>query len=152
MRGLFPAGIDLAFIDGMHLVEFALRNFMNIERFSHKHTIVALHDCYPSNYEMAERERRTVAWSGDVWKLLPIFSRYRPDLRVRVFDCPPVGLVLVSHLARGNTALKKHYDEILRRFVPLSLHDYGLERLRKTFPAEDSRDSRLGFRFANSAA
>ena len=89
----------------MHLFEFALRDFMNIERYSNKTSIVALHDCYPPNPDIAERVRTTAMWCGDVWKLLPIFSRYRPDLDVKVYDCPPVGIVLVSGLSRGNKVL-----------------------------------------------
>lgn len=148
---LFPGGIDFSFIDGMHLFEFALRDFMNIEKFSNKNTVVAIHDCCPLNLEMAERERKTLAWCGDVWKLLPIFNRYRPDLQVRVYDCPPVGVVLVTGLSRGNKTLSKQYDEIVRKFEPLTLQDYGLNRLRKAFPAIDPRQAKLRHRFSTAS-
>lgn len=148
VRKLFPQGIDFAFIDGMHLFEFALRDFMNIERHSHKNSVIALHDCYPPHIDWAERERTQAAWCGDIWKLLPILNRYRPDLDVKVFDCPFVGIVLVSGLSRGNMTLKKKYDEIVKQFEPLSLHDYGLGRLRKAFPAAHWQ-SRLRYRFTS---
>jgi hypothetical protein len=147
LTAMFPDGIDFAFIDGMHLFEFALRDFMNIERFSNKSSIVAIHDCYPPNLEVAERQRIIAEWCGDVWKLLPIFTRYRPDLEVKVYDCPPVGVVLVSGLSRGNKALGKHYEEIVQTFEPLSLRDYGLKRLLTAFPALDTRHARLRHRF-----
>ena len=32
--------LDLAFIDGMHLVEFALRDFMNLEQHAAQHAVI----------------------------------------------------------------------------------------------------------------
>ena len=136
----------------MHLFEFALRDFMNIERYSHKNSLIALHDCYPSDVDWAERERTQAKWCGDVWKLLPILRRYRPDLDVKVYDCPPVGVVLVSGLSRGNQTLGKQYEEIVRKFEPLSLKDYGLRRLQKAFPAMDAQTTKLRYRFPAASA
>ena len=102
VAAMFPNGIDFAFIDGMHLFEFALRDFMNIERLSNKNSVVALHDCYPPQPRMGGTRAQHEAWCGDVWKLLPIFNRYRPELDVKVYDCPPSGVVFVSGLSRGN--------------------------------------------------
>ena len=39
--------IELAFIDGSHLFEFVLRDFINVERNSTPQSTVLLHDCYP---------------------------------------------------------------------------------------------------------
>ncbi|WP_337133804.1 class I SAM-dependent methyltransferase, partial [Staphylococcus aureus] len=71
---------DLAFIDGMHLFEYALRDFINIERHSSSNTLVVIDDIYPNHPAQAERDRRTRAWTGDVWKLHAILTDYRPDL------------------------------------------------------------------------
>lgn len=152
VAAMFPNGIDFAFIDGMHLFEFALRDFMNIERHSNKNSLVALHDCCPPHPEWAERERKHEAWCGDVWKLLLIFNRYRPELDVKVYDCPPSGVVLVSGLSRGNRVFAKHFEEIVRKFEPLSLQDYGLRRLQKAFPATPTQDAKLRYRFSAARA
>ena len=56
--------IDLAFIDGMHRFEFALRDFMNIEKHSTSRSTILIHDCYPLSRHTAERGRRTSFWSG----------------------------------------------------------------------------------------
>jgi Methyltransferase domain len=39
--------VDLAFIDGMHLFEFVLRDFMNIERCCTYSSTILVHDSYP---------------------------------------------------------------------------------------------------------
>lgn len=94
------ASVDMAFIDGMHLFEFALRDFLNIERIAARHGAIFLHDCLPRRPEEADRtpqwHRR--AWTGDVWKLIPVLRRERPDLEVTVFDAAPTGLALVTQL------------------------------------------------------
>jgi hypothetical protein len=100
--------LDLAFIDGRHLFEFALRDFMNIERLAHPDTVVLLHDCLPYDEPSATRERQTTLWSGDVWKLIPTLKRWRPELQVHVIDVAPAGLV------PGSRVLEQHYDEIVR--------------------------------------
>ncbi len=99
--------IDLAFIDGMHWAEFVLRDFYNVERHCSPDALIVLHDAVPVNFEMTERERRPEArrdeafssyWTGDVWRVVPLLRRERPDLCIQVLDCPPTGLVLVSNL------------------------------------------------------
>lgn len=117
--------IDLAFLDGMHLFEFLLRDFYNIEACCRPDSVVALHDCLPTNHEMTERQHRPAArrdqqrrvwWTGDVWKTVAILREVRPDLRVIAVDCPPTGLVLIGRLDPGSTVLKDRYYELVDRF------------------------------------
>jgi hypothetical protein len=148
LKTFFPDCVDFAFLDGMHLFEFLLRDFMNTEKSSHRETIVALHDCYPVNTEMANRERnqdrRADAvtrgwWTGDVWKLLPILRDFRPDLDVIVLDCPPTGLVIVRSLDSGSSVLVDGYDEIVAKYQDIVLEDFTIERFRQEFPTIESR-------------
>jgi hypothetical protein len=148
LRHFLPAGLDLAFLDGMHLFEYLLRDIMNTERFSHRATVLVLHDCIPSNVQMAARENRPETrtdratsnwWTGDVWKALPILREFRTDLRITVFDCPPTGLVLLTGLDPGSHVLQDNYPQIVDRFGRLQLEEYGLDRLRNDFEWRDSR-------------
>ena len=50
---------DLSFIDGMHLFEFALRDFMNIERRAAPGAVVVLDDVLPNHPVQARRVRQT---------------------------------------------------------------------------------------------
>jgi hypothetical protein len=143
----FPAGVDFAFLDGMHQFEYLLRDLLNTEKYAHRGTIVALHDCYPVNTEIADREpnydSRTDAatriwWAGDVWKLLPILRDFRPDLELTILDCPPTGLVVVRGFKSGEEK-KVDAEAINAAYRHLTLEDFGIERFRTEFPAVDSR-------------
>lgn len=108
--------LDLAFIDGNHLFEYALRDFMNIERRARPTTIVVVDDIFPNHPEQAERERRTAIWTGDVWKLADCLARHRPDLTLMFLDTEPTGLLLIAGLDPANRALWNAYNPITARY------------------------------------
>lgn len=110
---LGEGGIDFAFIDGMHLFEFALRDFMNVERHASRDGVVAIHDCYPLDAETSTRERTTVYWTGDVWRAVVALRTWRPDLAVHTLAAPPSGLALVTRLDPRSRVLESRYDEIV---------------------------------------
>jgi predicted O-methyltransferase YrrM len=120
---LFGETTDLAFIDGMHHFEFALRDFMNIEPHCRPDSLIVLHDCLPVDSHMARRDPRDRsraagshypnAWAGDTWKALWILQRYRSDLRIFAFDAPPSGLAVVTGLDPASTLLKQRYEEAM---------------------------------------
>ena len=114
-----PAGtrLDLAFIDGMHLFEFALRDFMNTERYADWSSVIVLDDMLPRNVDEAARDRHTGAWTGDVFKLIPVLERYRPDLVAIPVDTQPTGVLLVVGGDRDSRVLRSHYEEIVAEWV-----------------------------------
>ena len=112
--------LDLAFIDGMHLFEFVLRDFINLERYATRQTAILLHDCLPLDDITSRRERTTSVWTGDVWKVLHCLVKYRPDLAILLLeDAQPSGLALVSGLDPENTVLRDREQEILDTYLPL---------------------------------
>lgn len=115
-----PSSPDLVFIDGMHLFEHVLRDFINVERYASPTTLVVIDDIYPCHPAQAERDRRTRAWTGDVWKLLVVLQRYRRDLMCCALDAYPTGLLLVTNLDASSTVLRDSYDEILHAFRDLT--------------------------------
>jgi hypothetical protein len=134
--------LSFAFLDGMHLIEYLLRDFVNAEAAAAPGAAIAIHDCVPSDADMTTRDLsglKTTAWAGDVWKLLPILAEYRPDLKVEVLNCRPTGLVLVSNLSPRSTVLTRAYDEILARYQMLAITDYGVKRFGDSFDLMDPR-------------
>ena len=55
LRELLGGPVELAFIDGLHLFEQVLRDFVNLERCSTAHTVIILHDCLPARRGDGER-------------------------------------------------------------------------------------------------
>lgn len=92
----FP--VDLAFIDGMHLVEYALRDFMNVEKVSHPHGFIVFDDVLPYSEAIATREQPPGDWTGDVWKVHDWLKKTRPDLVMTLVNVQPTGLLVVQNL------------------------------------------------------
>jgi hypothetical protein len=116
---LAPVGgapFDLSFIDGMHLFEFALRDFINAERHSRARSVIVFDDIFPRTVEEASRVPGPRAWTGDIYPLLEVFARYRPDLVVVPVDTQPTGLLLLMALDPSSTVVADHYDEIVAEF------------------------------------
>jgi SAM-dependent methyltransferase len=113
---LAGAAPDLAFIDGMHHFEFALRDFMHVERLAAPGALVVIDDIYPGHPAQAERRRRTRAWTGDVWKLHALLAALRPDLVLVPIDTAPTGLLLVAGLDPDNRVLWDGYNPLVRQY------------------------------------
>jgi tetratricopeptide (TPR) repeat protein len=111
--------VDLAFIDGMHQFEFALRDFANLERYGTRDSTILIHDCYPLDRETADRDRHHVFWSGDTWRLIVLLKKYRPDLSIHTIGTPPTGLGLVRNLDPGSSSLLERYDRLYEEFLSL---------------------------------
>jgi hypothetical protein len=144
--------LGLSFLDGMHLYEYLLRDVMNTEAASDPNGVIVLHDCVPSGFGMTTRDldnlprrstgawkllpsqvRPNAAWTGDVWKLIPILQKYRSDLTLTVLDCAPTGLVCLSNLSPDNTVLRDRQDEIRAEWDRVDLAQYGLARFQHAF-------------------
>jgi hypothetical protein len=108
--------VDLAFIDGMHWFEYALRDFIHVEAWAQPNGVVVLHDCLPIFPATASRERRTKFWVGDVWKVVSILREYRPDLRLKIVATAPSGLCVVRGLNPASRVLGERLDEIIARY------------------------------------
>jgi hypothetical protein len=131
----------LSFIDGMHLIEFVLRDFRNIEALSDPDGAIALHDVLPFNNEMTTRDVSVLetasAWTGDVWKIIPILQEFRPDLTLDVIGAPRTGLLVVRNLDCKNRILFDAEDEILARFQEMDIRDYGAKTFFDAFTIAD---------------
>jgi hypothetical protein len=103
--------VDLAFIDGMHLSDFALRDFINIEPFMADTGVVVLDDVLPRNGLEAARDRKTEPWTGDVYKVVEILRRRRPDLVVLLVNTAPTGTAVVVSVDQASAILKDAYAE-----------------------------------------
>ncbi|MEE4659198.1 MAG: class I SAM-dependent methyltransferase [Halieaceae bacterium] len=125
------APLDLAFIDGLHLFEQALRDFINLEKYAHQGTVVMIHDCFPPTELSAARDRVMAYWAGDVWRMIPLLIKYRPDLDVNVIPAMPSGLGLVTGLDPDSRVLEDRFDELVAEYMamPYSVLEQRREEL-----------------------
>lgn len=111
---------SLAFVDGLHLFEQALMDFINLERWSGRGSLILFHDTIPLDAKTSSRRQETAFYTGDVWKLLPCLSYYRPDLRIVTIRTAPSGLSMIGNLDSGSRVLRGQQDLIVKRLRGLS--------------------------------
>ena len=147
VRELLGRPVDMVFLDGMHRFEFLLRDLIGTEAACHPRSLILLHDCVPLNPRMALRqwlpggpsETETAPfWTGDVWKLLPILKKYRPDLRLHVLDCPPTGLVAITRVDPASHVLADRYYDIIDEHAATVMDENRLRSLWEELEMTDS--------------
>lgn len=135
--------VDLAFIDGMHLAEYALRDFVNTETYTHPASVVVLDDMLPRHPDEAGRNRALGrargAWTGDVYKVLPTLRELRPDLLCLEVDTRPTGVVVVVGLDATSRVLLEACGDLVESYVtpdPQPVPDEVLQRTRAVDPQQ----------------
>jgi hypothetical protein len=109
--------LDLAFIDGMHLFEYVLRDFIYVERVSGPASVIVLDDIYPRSIIEAARHRETRGWTGDVFKIVEVLRRHRPDLVVLPMNTAPTGVLVVLGADPQNRVLRNAYERLVAEHV-----------------------------------
>ena len=115
--------LDLAFIDGEHLFEQALRDFMHVEALCSSGSVVLFHDTVPLNERTQSRIRLSEFHTGDVWKAVLCLKEYRPDLDIFTIATPPAGLTVVAGLDPSSSILRERYQEAVVQFVSLEYRE-----------------------------
>lgn len=136
--------VDLAFIDGMHLSEYALRDVINTERYTSAGSVIVVDDMLPRSDNEAARDRDAAglaghAWAGDVFKLIPTLRALRPDLVCLEVDTQPTGTMVLLLPDASSTVLADAYDDIVEDYVspdPQNVPTEILGRTRSVTPEE----------------
>jgi len=111
------APFDLAFIDGSHLAEDALRDFIGVERLARPdgRTVAVFDDVLPYSADIAERTPLPGDWAGDVWKITNILETVRPDLTTIPVHVEPTGALVVLGLDPASTVLPEAFEQLMAR-------------------------------------
>jgi tetratricopeptide (TPR) repeat protein len=110
-----PLGVG--FIDGLHLYEQALKDFINLERYCGPRSVILFHDTVPLDEATQSRARDTQFHTGDVWKTVLCLKHYRPELDIFTIATPWTGLTVVAGLDPASQVLANSYDEAVARFI-----------------------------------
>ena len=140
---LLNGPLDIVFLDGMHLYEFLLRDFIHVERHCRRNSVVLLHDCLPPDANVARRGIHDTTlraqslypnwWAGDVWKAALIIRKLRPELKMYAFDAPPTGLVAITNLDPASNILERAYYDAVAEYRDLTLGTFGTDAYLKLF-------------------
>jgi len=134
--------VDMVFIDGMHLFEHALRDFLNAEAMASSESLILLHDCLPQDALTSSRDRTTAHWTGDVWKVVVCLLDHRPDLELSIVDVPPAGLCLVSCLNPRDQTLRNSFDALVEQYLHMGFEAWEArlaDVLRRTAGTPDAQ-------------
>lgn len=133
---------ELAFIDGMHLFEYALMDFINLAKLAKSNSLFLFHDIMPWTFEMTTRQFENVPkgapWTGDIWKLLPILIETGFKNYLKVIPAEPSGILAVYSPPRELLyQLEEKYLEIKEKWVTIDLKEYELDRFYEQAPFQD---------------
>lgn len=86
--------MNMAFIDGMHLAEYALRDFINVAQHASPDAVIVFDDVLPRNHGEAARVQCPGDWTGDVWKVHTVLKGIQ-GLDLYLVDTAPTGTMIV---------------------------------------------------------
>ncbi len=115
--------IGLGFIDGLHLFEQALRDFINLEAYCGPRSVLVLHDTFPISEAAQDRSRESRFHTGDIWRTVLCLKHFRPDLDVFTIATPWSGLTVVCGLDSSSRVLQDNFDAGVARFMDVAFAD-----------------------------
>lgn len=127
-KKVFPNGIDVVFVDGLHNYDQSLRDVVNSLKFLKKNGFLVLHDCNPKGAAQAypikesydevvnKLQKEGIAgwtgeWNGDVWKTIVHLRAFHPELEVRTIDTDQ-GLGVI-YFGKNKNLLKVGKEELI---------------------------------------
>lgn len=72
---------DIFFIDGLHTQEQVGKDIINALKHLNSGGFIVVHDCIPHNEAEQIVPRKSVGWTGDVWKAIPQLEKQGIDYK-----------------------------------------------------------------------
>ena len=102
-KRIIKSGVDIAFVDGLHTYDQALRDIENCLKILNENGFIVVHDCNPISFNGAYPVKKSISeldeliksgviknwdgnWNGDVWKALIHIRLTHPELEVFTVD------------------------------------------------------------------
>jgi hypothetical protein len=119
--------IALALLDGARHFGQLLRDFINVEKHAARNSVILIPGCLPTDAHAARADQADqsqvhlsatpLLWIGDLWKLVPVLRRYRPQLHIHAVRMPPAGMIAITNLDPCSPTLSDAYFSVLDAFA-----------------------------------
>jgi hypothetical protein len=128
--------LSIGSIDGLHLYEQVLKDFISLEACCWPRSVLLIHDTVPLDERTQRRTKETQFHTGDVWKAVLCLKHYRPELDIFTIATSPAGLTVVTGLDQASRVLKDRYEEAVAQFrdVPFSTIESIVETAINVIP------------------
>lgn len=126
--------IDLVYIDGMHLFEYALRDLMGALRLGNEKTVYVFDDVLPYSPLIAGRVPVEGDWTGDVWKIIQILD-WETTAEMCCVDVWPTGALVAWDFGEDTLPyLVENYEKITCDHYDNQMPDWVLDRQLASTP------------------
>jgi SAM-dependent methyltransferase len=135
--GIDGAPFDMIFIDGMHLYDYVVNDLKNALKVLTDKGVIVIHDTNPLGVEdvVADRERSTVMWCGDVWKIILHVCYLMPELDYVTWAQFP-GWMVIKRLAK-NRMIPECQFELEGNYPFMGLHVSWLKQNKEIMKLSD---------------
>lgn len=155
------AGIDVAFVDGLHTYGQTYRDICNCLKYLNPGGVILVHDCLPASADEARVAESYEAaasvngpgwnglWTGDGWKAITAIRAGHQDVEAAVINCDH-GVGVVHRRATRSLPLsvadidRLAYEDLVAdpsRLIGLQRPIYLLQTLRQLSSARKQPDS-----------
>lgn len=148
------AGVDMIFIDGMHLAEYVLRDLVNSMRAASARGVIIFDDIIPYDMDITSRVQPPKGgWTGDVYKV-PVLLK-RAGAEFITVDTRPTGLCIMECTPHNRAIVEKIADTPEERLIDDTYALKSVEEIREvlgTMPAQDYIENHFPRLAATAAA
>jgi hypothetical protein len=107
--------VDLAFIDGSHLFEDAMCDYVNVQKHMRPKGVIVFDDVLPYSQDIATRVQPPGDWTGDVWKCFFILETMHRRGRIVtppiLVDTWPTGTMVLLDVEPKLSLSSKYSDK-----------------------------------------
>ena len=114
----------------MHEYEQVKKDIINSVKYLNDGGVIFVHDCLPRGYFEQAVPRSQHVWTGDVWKLIPIFNDSGLTRNIRLLTLAPSGLLAVYNPKKEIIyELERNYQKICNKWIDKILDKSHLKEI-----------------------
>ena len=116
---------DIILISGFHRFEQVLRDVIFAEKLCSNKSIIMVENTAPASQDDIDRADITAVahQTGDVFKIIPIFKKYRPEMKVSTLIDVDKGITIFENLDESNHTLQYELVQAVEEVIDIPFAD-----------------------------